>query len=122
MEYHEAERVVHYIATDPWTIDEMNDILDRARAIYDNAPQRIYTIVDVSQAKHMPQGVMRGRANPEFTHPNVAGLLIVGASVLVRTITGVVAKLANSDRIHFFEKLDDAWAFVRSETSAEAGK
>ncbi len=114
MEYLESERIIHYTATDPWTIDQMDQYTKRAREIYDNASAPVYTVVDVSQAKSLPQGAMRGRANPEFTHPKAGALVIVGASVLVRTITGVVAKLANMNRVHFFENRDEAWTFVRA--------
>jgi hypothetical protein len=113
MKYHEEDRVIHYIATDPWTMDEMNKLTNEAKQIFDKATEPVFSLVDVTKAKLVPQGAMRGRSNPDFTHPKAAGLVIVGASVLVRTISGVVAKLANMDRIYFFEKSEDAWAFMR---------
>jgi hypothetical protein len=113
-EYLESERVVHYVATDPWTLDEMNECTKQTKQIFDAATDPIFTLIDMSRAKALPQGAMRARSNPEVTHPKAAGLVIVGASVLVRTISGVVAKLANRDNIYFYEKEADAWAFVRS--------
>jgi hypothetical protein len=117
MRYNESERVIHYIATDPWTIDEMSEYTKQTKQILDAAPAPIFTLVDVSQAKALPQGAMRGRSNPEFTHPNSAGIVIVGASVLVRTISGLVAKLANMQNMVFFEKLDDAWEYIRNKSA-----
>lgn len=115
LQYLESENVIQYTATDPWTIDEMNECTKQTSQILDKATSPVFSLVDVSRAKFLPQGAMRARTNPEYTHPNAAGIVLVGASVLVRTIAGVVAKLANMNRIHFFEKSEDAWAFIRKE-------
>ncbi|MCC6615997.1 MAG: hypothetical protein IT320_21180 [Anaerolineae bacterium] len=114
MELEENGRVIHYIATDPWTIDEMMKLTQQATKIYDEATVRVHTLIDMSRARSLPQGIMRARTNADFNHPKAGQMVIVGANMLVRTISNVVAKLASFDRIVFFETEAQGWEYLRA--------
>ena len=114
MELEEDGRVLHYIATDPWTIDEMMKLTQQATKIYDESNVRVHTFIDMSRARSLPQGIMRARTNVDFNHPKAGQMVIVGANMLVKTISNVVAKLASFDRIVFFETEEQGLEYLRA--------
>ncbi|MCA9903382.1 MAG: hypothetical protein KC547_05965 [Anaerolineae bacterium] len=114
MEIEENGRVLHYIATDPWTIDQMLDLVQQANKIYEQADFRVHTLIDMTRTRSLPQGIMRARANSSFTHPRAGQMVIIGANMLVKTISNVVAKLASFDRIVFLDTEEKAWEYLRS--------
>jgi len=122
MELEENGRVIHYIATDPWTIDEMMKLTQQATKIYDESSVRVHTLIDMSRARSLPQGIMRARTNVDFNHPKAGQMVIVGANMLVKTISNVVAKLASFDRIVFFETEEQGWEYLRATIEKEEVK
>lgn len=118
MNYRQDEDVIFLTAPDPVTMDDIAFYADASRVIHDHATKPIFTMFDASHTRAIPQGAMRGRSNPEFTHPMAAGIVIFGANLLVRTITGVIARLAGMDRVHYFGTEEEAWEFVRSHREA----
>jgi hypothetical protein len=104
--------ILHYVFADPWTLNDMQEVNRRAREYYDAADHTIHVLLDVRKVRALPSGFMRARHNPDVTHPNAGHIAVVGASMLVKTIGDLVARLANFERVTFFEDEQDAWDYL----------
>ena len=110
----ENGRILHYIFVDPWTLNDMQEVNRKASEYYDAAGHTIHVLLDVGKVRTLPSGFMRARHNPDVTHPNAGQIAVVGASMLVKTIGDLITRLAQFERVTFFEDEQEAWAYLHS--------
>jgi hypothetical protein len=94
-------------------------LVQQADKIYDQSPFVVHSLIDVTRTRSLPQGIMRGRSNSSLSHPKAGLMVIVGANMLVKTISNVVAKLAKFDRMIFLDSEEKGWEYLRSKIERE---
>ncbi len=119
LDFVEPARTIYLTTSDPITLADMERAAEESFAIHSAAAQPIYTLLDASQIRAIPQGALRGHARPEFNHPMAGGVVVFGANLLVRTITSVVAKLAQKESIRYFGTAEEAWAYIQAKIAAD---
>jgi SpoIIAA-like len=110
---HENNRVMSYKFVEPWTMEDLLQLNESAEQHYDSVSHKVHVLFDARGIRNVPAGIMRARSNPDVTHHNAGQIAIVGANTLVRTIAGIVQKLANIERARFFNTEEEAWAYIR---------
>jgi len=103
--------VIHL--TDPWTINELADAVDRVGFLMDEVEHRVSPVVDMTDAPRVPPGVLAGfpRVASRMGHPNSTGkLYIVGAHRHFRAFldifSNVFRKMEYRETIADIEPLD----------------
>ncbi len=117
----EDGRILHYVFTGPWTLDDMVVVTPQGKAYYDQSSHKIHVLLDVTQARRVPPGVLTARNNPDLTHPNSGHIVVVGASGVVKAMGDLIVKAIGTRKVSFHENVDAAWAYLRSLIAEEVG-
>jgi hypothetical protein len=119
LEVKEDDRVLHYTVSEPWTLNDMLELNRQARDVYEAANHKVHVLVNVSAVGNVPPGFVRARSNPDFTHPNAGYIAVVGASLLIRSMSDLILRLARFNRLTFFDTEDAAWAYLHKVMDSE---
>ena len=121
VEPRENGRVLYSVYSDPWTITDMDKAHEFQISYYDTAPYKVHHLLNVTNARSIPPGIMRARTtSPEFSHPNSGYLAIFGAAPLLKMMADTLLKLARYKRAQFFSNIDDAWVYLRDVIAKES--
>jgi len=113
VELRENGRVLYYVFTEPWTLDDMRAVTRKARPLYDAARTKVHVLFDARGMSSLPSGLLTARNNPDVRHPNSGHIAMVGASPLVHMIAETITRISRFNRIKFFQTEDEAWAYLR---------
>ena len=112
MEICQEGRVVYYTGRDPWTLAELSQLFPRDRAHRDSAPYKVHVVVDMRELHTMPSEIFAVRKEKMANHPNTGHTVIIGANRFARKVVEIILRVANNDRITFFEDPEQAWTYV----------
>lgn len=114
MEIREEGRVLLLIYSDPVTMQEIGDLLPANIAHRDSVQHTVHTVFDFTHFHRPPQGLLRARYAPVFTHPRSGKMIVFGAIPLARGIVLQAAQFTNNaHKVYFFEHETDAWVYMR---------
>ena len=121
LELREDKRVLYGVLTDPFTANDLSELIQQQAPFYEAANSQLHQILNVSALRHIPAGKLGlGRTSPAFHHPNRGHFVIVGAKGFVRNVADVMLKIVHSDKVHFFDNEADAWTFIKQNILDEA--
>ncbi len=110
----EQGNIAHYRLSDPLTWPEIYAIDVQAREIYDTALSPVHVLVEAQGVKHVPDGLLKVRANAELTHKNVGTIVVVGAPVFLQYLIEVALRLTRK-KAQFCKSPEEAWEFLNRE-------
>jgi hypothetical protein len=117
----ENGRVLYYVITDLWTVSELMAVYEQNAAIRDRSTQTIHTLVNLTDARHLPHGTLQARNySPDASHRTAGFILLVGAHSYLRTILALALQLLRRDRFKFVNTEEEAWAIMRDILRDEA--
>jgi hypothetical protein len=116
----EDKHILHYVFADPWTLDDMVLITREGKQYYDRSDHKIHVLLDVTQTRKVPPGILTARNNPDVTHPNSGHIAIVGAAGIIKAIGEMIVKTTNMSKIGFYTSEQDAWVHLRQLIAEEA--
>lgn len=114
-DYLEQGRIVRYIFSDPWTIDEFIAMFEPAKDYLDGASEPVHWIVNLTTVVKDPVGVLRTRQHPAFSHARTGYVVFCVGNPLARRLVETALRLAHFNRTRFYRTEDDAMTFLRSQ-------
>jgi len=115
----ENDHIVKLQASENWTVNEMTAAAHKAAALCSQSAVPMHILIDVSQAKRLPEEMLHARSLPDLVRLNNSYVVIVGADALVRTMANALAIMAQSTRVQHFNTVRDAMAYLRMVNEAE---
>ena len=122
LELREDNQVFYWVFTDPWSFADLLPLSKQVRSHFESADHNIHTLAVMRLARHLPSNLLRIREFQTWDHPNSGQLVIVGAPAFGKTIMDLVGRMVKFDRMRFFEKEDDAWAFLHQVMAQHKGQ
>ncbi len=113
-EIFENGRILKYVVSDPWTMDDIVHITREGKQIYDTSPQRVHLLADLTGTRRVPPGFLSVRNVPDLNHPNSGHIALVGAAGVVRAMVELVARIFPGDKVGYYETEAEALAYLRS--------
>ncbi len=99
MEIRENGWVIYFAFIDPWTIQELAPFIDEDQKFRDQSSHTVHMMLNLSQAKKLPQGAISLRhKSPDINHPTAGHVVLIGTNSLVRTIAETVFRLSHVTR------------------------
>lgn len=108
----EQGNIAHYKLTDPLTWPEIYAVDVKARQIYDSASGPVHVLVEAQDVKHIPDGLLKVRANAELTHKNVGTIVVVGAPIFLQYLIEVALRLTRK-KAQFCKSPEEAWDYLK---------
>lgn len=115
--------VLHYVFTDPWTIEDLLRAYDQERRFRDAAGHTVHGYIDFTAARRIPRNWLQARHGPGLNHPTSGELICVGLNRSLKIILEVVLRLTNFTRIRLFDTPEEAEPYLVelvAQTKAEA--
>src|SRR5262249_32655564 len=119
VDYASPEHIIHYVISDPWTIDQFVATFHDAKAFLDQANFPVHWVVNLGGTIKDPSGVLRPREHPAFTHPHTGYVVFCMTNALARRIVETMLRLARFKRTGFFQTEEQAYQFVRDQIAKE---
>src|SRR5262249_51481260 len=121
----EDGHVSYFKITDPWTLEELFQGFGQATAHRDEIHQKfptrkVHPLIDLMLTNSAPPGVMQGRKLPSLNHATRGEIVFAVKNEFPRTIGKAMLKVMHVEG-HFFDSLDEAWAFLRTTIQKEPG-
>jgi len=117
-------RLAYWEFSDPWTLEEIVNLLPVAHhyLTLTNAP--VYSFVDARNARQIPQGMFQLPRLAVWNLPNGREVVFVTGSVAIRAMIQLLFRLARSDRLVVYTNYDEAWAYTQQllTSTAQTGK
>ena len=115
----ENGRVTYLKLTDPFTVDEIADVLSDDKALKDQSQVKIHSIIDLSACRRLPDGILRLRNTPSIRHEMTGDTVIVGAPAAAKAIMSVFSQLSGGRAFIYVQTADEAWAYLFEKISQE---
>lgn len=109
----EHGRVQTYTFTEPWTIEEILALYPSDSAYKDSVNFTVHTLADLTQARQVPNGVLKARHGSPLNHPRRGQLVLVGGNRLMTSMAEVFMRLARVEGTKFFNTREAAWTYLR---------
>ena len=120
IELREDNHVIYTKISDPVAIADFDHATAVFTPIYDKAPGKIHHVVNTSEMRRVPSGLLRIRMNtPILQHPNRGQLALVGTNSFLRSIGELMFRLTHFETGRFFTTDDEAWAYLRTAIADE---
>lgn len=111
-----AEKPEHLLMT--WQshveIDDMREAFRAITKALDESGKPRYVVVDIRANPRFPVTQTVTEAMEPYSHPNMAGWLIVGQNFLARSIERVLSAITRKHNVHWFTTLEDAIAYIKT--------
>ena len=115
LELTDEDRVLKMNIVSPWNLNELLEMYESAKQIFDKSTARVDTLVDISKMASIPPGALRARNSPFLSHPHSGYQIVVGANMYAKSMAEMLFRLTNYKRTRFFTTMDAAWEFLHSE-------
>src|SRR4051794_17466963 len=76
-----AAHILRITYIDPWNVEELTANFAEEQALLEATPYVLHTLIDLTQAHHVPRGTLRARESPVLQHPNSGYIAVIGASL-----------------------------------------
>ncbi len=123
VELNEAERVVVFTYSDPWTMQDIRVAHGIAYDYYEDAPQPLCYLVDyrASQTRN-PDIINLRHSSPNLWHPNCLMGVVVGGPEVGKQQVSIMEQMGipGAQRLHFVDTMEEAWSLLR-QALASAG-
>lgn len=114
------DHVILYTFTDPWTVAEIRTLFSQEKVYRDQHPFTIHTLIDVSQIRTLPPGMLTMRQEaPSLKHERSGQIVIVGALQPGRALMETIFRVTRYQRVRFVENLAEGWDYLRSVIAQE---
>src|SRR5271166_3843437 len=120
LELVENGHIFHYVYTDPWTVQQLIGLTPQLLDYYNKSPHKIHTLSDTTRIRQVPPDVMRVQCVPNLSHPQSGNIAIFGATMLIETLSTTIFRLARFNRVKFYAREEDAWAYLRAIIAEES--
>ncbi len=95
--YDERQTIVHWVFSDPWTLEDLHDAYDQAQFLAYQVPHWVNGLIEIN-ASTMPRFLYstmnaRGRSEP----PNFDMAFIVSKNMLVRTVINMYRRVPGAN-------------------------
>lgn len=117
-EFIENGRVVYMVFSDPWRTDEMSVGYNDVIRAYEQSPGKVHSLVDLTHARRIPEGIFRLRSLPGWKHPKSGDVIIFGASAFAEVMIQALKRLLGYGNIHVFKTEAEARAFLAQKLNA----
>jgi len=97
----EVGRVLRVEFVEPWNMGEFIATFPSARAHFDQVNHQVHALVVMSGITRDPNGVLRFREHPSFSHPRAGYTVFVGADRRARLIVETGLRLIGFRRYEF---------------------
>ena len=119
----EDGHVSYFKINDPWTLEELFQGFAQATALRDSIQQkfpnrRVHSLIDLMLTNSAPPGVMQGRKLPALGHATRGEIVFAVKNEFPRSIGKAMLKIMHAEG-HFFDSLDEAWAYLRAVIKSE---
>lgn len=101
-----------YTFTEPLEMKELMEAYKKEKELRDSRPHTVHSIVNLSALSRIPPNWLTAKAGPGLTHPRSGRMAFVGLSYGIRIIIQTILRISRYDRIQFFEKYEDAQAYM----------
>ena len=119
-ETRENGRVRYYVITDPWKTNDLIAEYPGDQAYRDSVDFTVHMLMNISQMKHIPPGLLAARKDaPALKHRRSGYLVMIGAGTFPRVMAETIFKLAHYERAVFVDTEEEAWAFIRKVIAEE---
>ncbi len=115
----ENGHILYRVVSDPWNVDDLFDADEQMRMHYDHAGHKVHLLVNASNVHRIPPAVYRLGHGMTITHPNGGQVGLVGATSMARRLAETVFRIAHFDRARFFDREEEAWAYLRRVVAEE---
>lgn len=98
----------------PWTVAEVSAHYDQVKALMDNSPCLIHSLVDLRDMKTIPSGALGLRKTSTWDHPRSGYTVFLGGSAFAQSMINTLFRVVRFERIKFFLTEQDALTYVDS--------
>lgn len=114
----ENGHILHYYITDPWTYEDYEPHLEREIQHRESVDHKVHNLLN-ARVRTVPTGALKVRSSPTFNHRTAGHVAIIGTSQIVRGFTQTIIRLANYDRLKFFDSEEQGLEYLRSIIQSE---
>lgn len=112
--------VRYFVITDPWQTSDLIAQYPADREYRDSVDFTVHMLMNISQMKHIPPGLLAARKDaPALSHRRSGYLVMIGAGTFPRVMAETIFKLAHYDRAVFFDTEEEGWAYIRKVIAEE---
>jgi hypothetical protein len=123
MELCENDRVFYYRVSPPAQLSELTPLKARNWEIRDQHPHTIHVIANLTEVRKFPPDILSLRhGSPNMKHPRAGLIFIVSESSYVRSILGIISRVANTNKFRVVQTEAEAWTAVREIIASEIGE
>ncbi len=116
MEPRENGRVLLIRVSDPWTIDDLDQLFDQIRQCVEHCDHPVYSLIDMTLARGIPpRFLIRLQQEPLLTHPNFGGAVFANAGSVMQALFDVATSIFHLKPAVFFRSEAEAWTHLRAE-------
>jgi hypothetical protein len=120
LEHIEQGYANHVTCVDPWNLDDAHTILGRILEYMNTIDFTVHGVVDVTQTRHVPSGIMTLDIESITGHPRCGFIVLYGGATLVRAQMQLVFRLEQFKRFYMVDTLEQAITFVRDAVASES--
>jgi len=114
MELRENGWVINFVFTDPWTIQELAPYMAEDQKLRDQSPHPVHMMLNLTNAKRLPQGAISLRHNsPDLNHPTAGHIVLIGTNSFVRSVSETVFRLSRVTRFKIVATEAEGWEYLR---------
>lgn len=106
------QRILFEIMTDPLSMEEIMAGFPVMRRYFDNAPHKLYSIVDALEFRAIPHNILKARISPILMHPNSAEIAVV-ATGLAAMLAETMFRIINYRKARLFDNREEALVYLR---------
>ena len=121
----EKKEVVFYEFTDPWTLTDWHQAVDKSNDMMSAVPHRVHTIADMTGSSVIPSNILLGAryASKKFS-PNVGMIIYVRANQFIQTVANMAQKLFPNlkSKVYFTETFEAAIEMAQARIAADQVK
>lgn len=104
--------VLHYVIAEPWEINDLLSAYEQERKLRDAATHTLHSLIDFSQARHIPKNWLQARHGPGLKHPTSGVMVCVGISPGLKILLEMIFRVANYKSIKLCDTIEDAHAYL----------
>jgi hypothetical protein len=99
----EDGRALYFTYSDPWTLEEANQLNAQAEQLYETASQPLITVIDLRKMRSIPVGALNVRFYAQLMHPKAGKMIVLGANSVIRTTGQMLLNLVRFGNVTFVD-------------------
>ncbi len=104
--------VLHYVIAEPWEINDLLHAYEKERKLRDAANHTLHSLIDFSQARHIPKNWLQARHGPGLKHPTSGMMVCVGISPGLKMLLEIIFRITNYKSIKLCATVEEAHDYL----------